>query len=385
MIPYGKQSLSQSDIDAVETVLRSDFLTQGECVPRFESALCQTVGAAHAVAVNSGTSALHIACLALGLGPGDTLWTSPISFVASANCALYCGAQVDFVDIDPRTNNISVEVLEQRLIAAKKANRLPKVLVPVHLAGQPCEMAAIKFLAQKYGFSIIEDASHALGARYAESPIGACKYSDITVFSFHPVKIITTGEGGAALTNSPELAKKMQAFRSHGITRDVEAMTEPSHGPWYYQQQSLGFNYRMSDIHAALGISQLACVEAFVLRRNEIARVYGDALEGVSLTLPDVPSDCYSAFHLYIVRLQRDSLQGTHRAIFEALRAAGVGVNLHYIPIYKQPYFQTLGSVFSPCPNAEAYYNEAISIPMFPALTDEEQKSVIDALKRVVL
>ena len=384
MIPYGRQDISQADIDAVVAVLRSDWLTQGPVVPSFEQAVAAKVRARHAVAVNSATSALHIACLALNLGPGDRLWTVPNTFVASANCGRYCGAEVDFVDIDPDTWNLSVPRLAERLVQAKKVKRLPKVVVPVHFAGQPADQEAIWELAQEYGFTVIEDASHAIGAsRYGE-PVGSCRWSDITVFSFHAVKIITTGEGGMALTNNEELAWRMGMLRTHGITREPERMTQPPAGPWAYEQQALGFNYRMTDIQAALGLSQLARLDEWVKRRNVLASLYDDALQGLPLRLPTVKPENHSAFHLYVVRLKPGALKKTHREIGESLRATGIGVNVHYVPVHLQPYYRNLG--FSPgqFPEAEAHGEEAITLPLYPALTAGEQDRVVEALRKVL-
>lgn len=384
MIPYGRQEVTQADIDAVVQVLRSDFLTQGVMVPQFEAKVATYCGAAHAVAVNSGTSALHVACLALGLEPGDWLWTSPITFVASANCGLYCGAKVDFVDIDPRTYNLCPRALERKLIEAETLGRLPKIVVPVHLCGQPCEMAEIFALARKYGFKIIEDASHALGGRYKNEPIGNCRFSDITVFSFHPVKIITTGEGGMALTNDIALAGKMALLRSHGITREPQRMTQPPDGPWYYQQIDLGFNYRMTDLQAALGFSQMERLDNYVTQRHALARRYDEHLAALPITTPWQHPDSYSAWHLYVIRLQRDKIGKSHRVIFEALREHGIGVNLHYIPIYAQPFHRRLGFVKGTFPQAEAYYKEAISLPMFAALSIPQHDDVISAVRAVL-
>ena len=381
MIPYGRQEITQADIDAVVSVLQSDFLTQGPMVPRFEQAVAHHCGAEHALAVNSATSALHIACLALGLGPGDWLWTSPITFVASANCGLYCGAQVDFVDIDPRTYNLCPQALELKLIAAEKAGRLPKVVVPVHLCGQPCDMHAIHALAQCFGFKIIEDASHAIGGRYKGEPIGNCRYSDIAVFSFHPVKIITTAEGGMALTNNAALAAKMDLFRSHGITRDPAHMTRKSDGPWYYQQIELGFNYRMTELQAALGVSQMARLDDYVTCRHRLARRYDMLLAPLLVTTPWQHPDSHSALHLYVIRLQLDKIGKTHRQVFESLRDQGIGVNLHYVPVYTQPYYQRTGVKAGDFLEAERYYAEAISLPMYPALSDVQQESVLAALQ----
>ncbi|WP_300316678.1 UDP-4-amino-4,6-dideoxy-N-acetyl-beta-L-altrosamine transaminase [Idiomarina sp.] len=384
MIPYGKQDIQQSDIDAVVEVLNSDFLTQGPKVPAFESAVAQKVGAKHALAVNSATSALHIACLALGLGEGEWLWTTPVTFVASANCGLYCRAKVDFVDIDPDTYNISVAALTNKLEKAAKENCLPKVLVVVHLCGQPCEMQTIKALADKYGVKVIEDASHAIGGKYQGEYIGNCRYSDITVFSFHPVKIITTAEGGMALTNSDELAGKMDLLRSHGITRDSELMTHEPDGPWYYQQMDLGFNYRMTELQAALGLSQLERLDEYVARRHKIAERYNKLLEDLPVTAPWQHPVGYSGLHLYVIRLKFNELSVTHKRVFEFLREQGIGVNLHYIPVHTQPYYQQFGFNADDFPEAMSYYREAISLPMYPNLTDDEQITVVKALQKAL-
>lgn len=382
MIPYGRQEISESDIQAVVEVLRSDFLTQGPAVPAFEKAVADYCAVEHAVAVNSATSALHIACLALGVGPGDVTWTSPTTFVASANCALYCGAQVDFVDIDPRTYNLSVERLAEKLAQAEKSGCLPKVIIPVHLCGQPCDMAGIHALSQRYGFKIIEDASHAIGGKYRSESIGNCRYSDITVFSFHPVKIITTGEGGMALTNDKQLAKRMRLLRSHGITREAADMTHAPDGPWYYQQIDLGFNYRMTDMQAALGLSQMRRLDEFVAKRHAIAKRYEELLADLPVITPWQHADSYSGLHLYVIRLKPAEIGKTHREVFEALRAAGIGVNLHYIPVHMQPYYQRLGFQAGHCPEAERYYAEAISLPMYPGLTEEQQAQVAHILDK---
>jgi UDP-4-amino-4,6-dideoxy-N-acetyl-beta-L-altrosamine transaminase len=376
MIPYGRQSISEDDIDAVVAVLRSDFLTQGPMVPEFERRVAVYCGASHAVAVNSATSALHIACLALGVGSGDVVWTTPITFVASANCARYCGADVDFVDIDPRTYNMSVERLAEKLERAKDNNKLPKVVIPVHLSGQSCEMQAIHALSQKYGFRIIEDASHAIGGNYQNAKIGSCQYSDITVFSFHPVKIVTTGEGGMAVTNDVELVKIMARLRSHGITRHAEDMTYAPDGPWYYQQLELGFNYRMTDFQAALGVSQLNRLDAFVTQRHAIAKRYDQLLGKSQFVTPWQHPDTYSGLHLYIVRISSES----HWQLFESLRASGIGVNLHYIPVYRQPYYERMGFRREDYPEAERYYTEAITLPLYPGLTTEQQDEVVRQL-----
>jgi UDP-4-amino-4,6-dideoxy-N-acetyl-beta-L-altrosamine transaminase len=384
MIPYGRQDITQADIDAVIAVLKSDHLTQGPAIPRFEQFVADYTGAKHALAVSNATAALHIACLALDLGPGDWLWTTPNTFVASANCALYCGAQVDFVDIDAQTYNMCAQKLEAKLVQAQQFKRLPKVVVPVHLAGQPCDMAAIHALGQKYGFKIIEDASHAVGGYYKGEPIGNGRYSDITVFSFHPVKIITTGEGGMALTNDNELATRLGLLRSHGITRDPTMMTQPMDGPWYYQQVALGFNYRMTDIQAALGASQMTRLDAYVKRRHKIAQRYNELLADLPLTLQWQHPDSHSAYHLYVVRLQLECIQPSHRQVFEALRAQDIMVNLHYIPVHTQPFYQNMGFKKGDFPEAEQYYREAISIPMHANLTDEEQVFVVSSLRRAM-
>lgn len=379
-IPYGHQEITQEDIEAVVKVLQSDFLTQGPMVPKFESTVSQYCGATHALALNSATSALHVACLSLGLGSGDWLWTSPVSFVASSNCGLYCGAQVDFIDVDPLTNNLCPKELARKLEIAERDGKLPKVVVAVHLSGQSCDMKAISDLSQRYGFKVIEDASHAIGGKYRGEPIGNCRYSDITVFSFHPVKIITTAEGGICLTNSAKLANKMELFRSHGITRDPAQMTKNSDGPWYYQQLELGYNYRMTELQAALGVSQMTRLDAYVTRRHQLALRYDELLAKLPVTTPWQHPDCYSALHLYPIRLQLDNLQKSHVHIFESMRAQGVGVNLHYIPIYAQPYYQRMGFKPEDFPQSQAYYREAMSLPMYQTLTDAQQDRVVSAL-----
>jgi UDP-4-amino-4,6-dideoxy-N-acetyl-beta-L-altrosamine transaminase len=380
MIPYGKQNISQEDIDFVTKVLKSEFLTQGPMVPAFEQKILFYCNAKFATATNSATSALHLACLALGVGKGDIVWTSPISFVASSNCALYCGANIDFVDIDSKTYNISIEKLEDKLEKANKLNKLPKVVIPVHLAGQSCKMEEIFELSQKYNFKIIEDASHAIGGKYKSDPIGSCMYSDITVFSFHPVKIITTGEGGMAVTNSEKLNGIMQRLRSHGITRDPSEMTHAPDGLWYYQQIDLGFNYRITDFQAALGISQTDRLTEFVSKRHEIANNYNILLNNLPVTIPHQANDIYSSYHLYIVRLKLKEWKISHNQIFERLRSAGILVNLHYIPIYRQPYYKNMGFLKDDYPESEAYYSEAISLPIYPGLTYEQQKFIINRL-----
>lgn len=380
MIPYGRQSVSAEDIDAVVSVLQSDFLTQGPVLPRFEEAVAQYCGVAHAVGVNSATSALHIACLALGVGPGDVVWTSPNTFLASANCALYCGASVDFVDIDPHTYNMSVASLAEKLRAARKVGKLPKVVIPVHFSGQPCDMEEIAAFSQEYGFGVIEDASHAVGAGYRDTTIGDCAHSDITVFSFHPVKIITTAEGGLATTNSPELAERMRLFRSHGMTRDRAALAADE-GPWYYEQRELGYNYRLTELQAALGLSQLKNLDAWVERRHRLADRYDRELADLPIRLPARLPDRRSALHLYVIRLN----QAPHRRqVFEALRAAGIGVNVHYIPVHTQPYYQALGFRRGQFPESETYYDGAITLPMYSAMTDEDQTKVIATLRKLL-
>ncbi|MDM7326702.1 MAG: UDP-4-amino-4,6-dideoxy-N-acetyl-beta-L-altrosamine transaminase [Thermosynechococcus sp. Uc] len=383
-IPYGRQDITPEDIAAVVDVLQSDWLTQGPKIPEFEAALASYCGAQYAVVVSSATAALHLACIAAGLKGGDRLWTSPITFVASANCGLYCGATVDFVDIDPHTYNLSVSALATKLEIAEKQGTLPKIVIPVHLAGQSCEMAALAALAQTYGFTLIEDASHAIGGQYRGRPIGCCEFSKMAVFSFHPVKIITTGEGGAILTNDPNLYDRLIRLRSHGITRDPQQMVGDSHGPWYYQQLELGFNYRMTDLQAALGLRQLQRLDEFVERRRFLAQRYDQHLAELPLTLPFQHPDTRSSWHLYIIRLKLDQIQTSHREVFAALRALGIGVNLHYIPVHTQPYYRQFGFQWGDFPNAEAYYREAISLPLYYGLTLAQQDQVIQALKQVL-
>jgi UDP-4-amino-4,6-dideoxy-N-acetyl-beta-L-altrosamine transaminase len=385
VIPYARQSINQGDIDAVVEVLKSDYLTQGPVVPQFESAVAYLVHAKHAVTGNSATSLLHIACLALGVGKGDIVWTSPISFAASANCALYCGAEVDFVDVDPDTFNMSVTALAEKLETAKKTNSLPKVIIPVHMGGQSCEMEEISALARKHGISIIEDASHAIGGFYNSQRIGDCAYSDITVFSFHPVKIITTGEGGMATTQNDSLAEKMRSLRSHGITRDEHDYINASDGPWYYEQQDLGFNYRLTDIAAALGISQLSRIDSFIETRNDIAKRYDSAFSTTKIKMPRVLPECTSAFHLYICRFDFASANISRIQLFESLKQDGVMLNLHYIPIYRHPYYQKLGFIPSNFPHAEQFYAEAFSIPMFVGLDEKDQESVVSQLLNALI
>lgn len=381
MIPYGRQDINQADIDEVLAVLHSDFLTQGPKVPEFEAAVSHYVNCQFALATNSATSALHIACLALGVSCGDRVWTSVNSFVASSNCALYCGAKIDFIDIDPRTGNLSLVALETMLINAQKTNTLPKVVIPVHFAGQSCDMPTIYELSKRFGFAIIEDASHAIGGEYHQGKIGNCQYSDITVFSFHPVKIITTAEGGMAMTNKPELAEKMALFRSHGITKNPDLMSSTTLPPWYYEQQVLGYNYRMTELQACLGLSQLTRIDEYIQQRNSKAQCYNDALKNLPLKVLEVIYG-KSAYHLYVIQLN-DATQ--HLTVFNALRAAQIGVNLHYIPITKQPYYQQLDMTFTAHPHADDYYARAISIPLFPTMSDKDQQDVIQALTDILL
>ena len=383
MIPYGRQDITQEDIDAVTAVLRSDFLTQGPTIARFEEAVATRVGAQRGVAVNSATSALHIACMALGLGPGDRLWTVPNTFVASANCARYCGADVDFVDIDPVTWNMSVTALSGKLAQTQRQD-LPKIVVPVHFAGQPTEQQAIRALAQQYGFKILEDASHSIGGSRNGEPVGSCRWSDVTVFSFHPVKIVTTAEGGMALTNDAELAERMAMLRTHGITRDAARYcgnADAAPPPWYYEQQMLGFNYRMTDVHAVLGLSQLRRLDTYIQRRNELARRYDRLLAGLPLRLPVVRAENVSAFHLYAVRLHRGAVSKSHHQLFDELRRRGVGVNVHYIPVHLQPYYRALGFRPGQFPESEAHGAEALTLPLYPTLSDSDQDRVVDALR----
>ena len=380
MIRYGQQDITAADIDAVIAVLQSTNLTQGPNIPLFEQGVKSHTGAQFAFAANSATSALHMACMALDLAQGDWLWTSPNTFVASANCALYCGAQVDFVDIDPKTYNLCPQKLEEKLIAAEKMGKLPKIVIPVHFAGQSCDMAAIHALGQKYGFHIIEDASHAIGGQYKNAALGNCRYSDITIFSFHPVKIITTAEGGMALTNNPALATKLELLRSHGITRDPALMTQDMDGPWYYQQVALGYNYRMTDLQAALGTSQMQRLQPYVEKRHAIAKRYNALLADLPITLPWQHPDSYSAYHLYVIRLQLDKIKASHLQVFEALRAKDIMVNLHYIPVHTQPFYQAMGFQQGDFPEAERYYREAISIPMHPALTEEQLSYIYSSI-----
>lgn len=377
MIPYGRQAVSEADIQAVTAVLTSDFLTQGPVLPQFEAAVAAYCRVEHAVGVNSATSALHIACRALGVGPGDLVWTSPNTFVASANCALYCGADVDFVDIDPFTHSMSIDKLRAKLLAAAAAGRLPKVIIPVHFAGEPCDMAEIGSLAQEYGFKVIEDASHAIGGRYRDTIIGDCTHSDITVFSFHPVKIITTAEGGLATTRSEDLADRMRLLRSHGVTREAAMIEAEDEGPWYYEQHELGFNYRLTEIQAALGLSQLTMVDDWVSRRHQIADYYDLNLRDLPAQLPRRDQANRSGLHLYVIKLDDPTRR---RAVFDGLREAGIGANVHYIPVHTQPYYRALGFAHGQFPESERYYAGAITLPMFPALTKADQDHVIATL-----
>jgi len=385
MTPYGKQDINQADIDAVIDVLSSDFLTQGPQVFLFEKKMSHYCESQFGVATNSATSALHLACLALELGHGDYLWTSPNTFVASANCALYCGAQVDFVDIDPKTYNLCANELEKKLQKASGTKKLPKIVIPVHFAGQSCNMERIYQLSKEYGFKIIEDASHAIGGQYLGKPVGSCSYSDITVFSFHPVKIITTAEGGIAMTNQSGLAEKMRLLRSHGITRAPELMTKQAvGGGWYYQQIELGFNYRMTDIQAALGISQMQRLSEFVEKRHVLQQRYHEYLKGLPIQLPYQSIDSYSALHLYPIQLDLECLRKTHTQVFDKLREGGVGVNLHYIPVHTQPYYQKMGFREGDFPEAERYYSRAVSIPLYQGLSFEQQDDVVAVLEKVL-
>lgn len=383
MIPYGRQIISDDDIECIVDVLKSDYLTQGPKVPTFERAVANYCNAQHAVAFNSATSALHIACLALNVGDGDIVWTSPISFVASANCALYCDAHIDFVDIDLTTGNMCVEALATKLVRAKELNKLPKVVIAVHLAGQSCDMQAIHRLSLQYNFQIIEDASHAIGAKYLGHPVGNCAYSDITVFSFHPVKIITTAEGGMAVTNNRELQQRLSLLRSHGITADPAQMEGENHGPWYYEQVALGFNYRMSELHAALGISQLQLLDKFVEKRNQLAQIYAKQFDALDISYLAVSSDCYSSYHLFVLQLDTDCAE-THKRVITDLREQKVFAHVHYIPIHLQPYYQKLGFKQGDFPNAELYYQQAVTIPLYPDLKPEQQAEIVEKIKNIL-
>jgi len=384
MIYYGKQSVSEADIAAVEAVLRSDFLTQGPAIERFEQSVAEYCGAKYAVAVCNATAALHIACRAAGLSAGDTLWTSPITFVASANCGRYCGADVDFVDIDARTYNMSVEALSEKLRRAKAAHKLPKIVVPVHLAGQSCDMKRIRALSEEYGFTVMEDASHAVGADYLDTKVGSCAFSDMTVFSFHPVKIVTTGEGGMILTNDKALYERLVLYRSHGITREPAKMTHAADGAWYYQQIDLGYNYRMTDLQAALGCSQMQRLDAFVTRRRELAARYDELLRDLPLVTPHVMEGTAPSWHIYVVRLDFERIGKTKEQIFAAMKERGIVLNLHYIPVHLQPYYENLGFERGDFPHSEAYYEEALTLPLYYDLTNEQQDEVVAALREAL-
>ncbi len=384
-IPYGRQDITEQDIEAVIEVLRSDWITQGPAIARFEQIVADYCGAKYAVAVSSATAALHLSCLALSLGQGERLWTSPNTFVASANCGLYCGAEVDFVDINPKSYNLSVETLESKLVLAQNHNCLPKILVPVHFAGQSCDMVSIYNLSRRYGFRIVEDASHAIGAKYQNRPVGCCQFSDLAVFSFHPVKIITTGEGGMVLTNQEDLYEKLIRLRTHGITRNPQFIQGDSHGSWYYQQLELGFNYRITDIQAALGASQMERLDEFIQRRSFLAQRYDHLLSDLPVIVPWQHPDTQSSWHLYVIRLKLSQINKTHRQVFEELRRAGIGVNLHYIPVHTQPYYQQFGFKWGDFPEAEKYYGEAISLPLYYGLTEGDQNRVIRCLQEIIL
>ncbi len=380
IIPYGKHVIDDQDVAAVVDVLKNRFLTQGTMIPQFEQGLANYTGSQFCVSVNSGTSGLHVACLAAGVGKGDIVWTVPNSFVASANCALYCGATIDFVDIDPITRNISVDALAEKIAKAAASGQLPKVLIVVHFSGLSCDMEVIRTLSQSYGICLIEDAAHALGGKYQDTQVGSCRYSDMTVLSFHPVKSITTAEGGAVTTNDPKLQQRLTLFAKHGVTRDPELMEGDSDGDWYYQQVELGYNYRLSDLHAALGVSQLGKLDGFVQQRKEKAQIYQQHLQGLPLTLPSEQGFSESAWHLYMVEVTEHE----RKSVFDALRNKGVGVNVHYIPIHLQPFYRRLGFSAGDFPCSEAFYKNAITIPLFPTMSADEQSKVIDALKEVL-
>lgn len=384
MIYYGRQDINEADIQAVESVLRSDFLTQGPAIERFERRVADYCGAKYAVAVCNATAALHIACLAAGLGKGDVLWTSPITFVASANCALYCGGDVDFVDIDAKTYNMSADLLEEKLRMAKTEGKLPKMVIPVHLAGQSCDMRRIRALADEYGFAVTEDASHAVGAEYLDTKVGSCAFSDMTVFSFHPVKIVTTGEGGMVLTNDAALYEKLRLYRSHGITRDPRYMTHESDGPWYYQQIALGFNYRMTDMQAALGCSQMDRLDEFVARRRALAARYDTLLQGLPVVTPYVMTEAHPSWHIYIIRINHEQIGKTKQQVFEEMKKRGIALNLHYIPVHRQPYYEKLGFHRGDFIQSEKYYEEAFTLPLFYELTDEQQNYIVESLRNVL-
>lgn len=385
MIPYARQEITDDDILEVEKVLRSEFLTQGPVVPKFEKAVAEYCNSLHAVAVNSATSALHIACLALDLGPGDWLWTSPNTFVASANCGLYCGAKVDFVDIDPMTYNMCVEALSEKLLRAEKYGKLPKIVIPVHFAGQPCDMLEINKLSKKYGFKIIEDASHSIGASYNNIKVGSCSHSDITVFSFHPVKIITTGEGGLAMTNDNHVAEKLKRLRAHGVTYDKNLMQDRTQDEiWNYQLIELGFNYRMNDIQAAIGLSQLKRLDKYINLRHKIAKHYDIKLKNLSLTTPYQSPKIYSSYHLYPIVIKNNKNEKKQKELYNELRNNNIGVNIHYIPVHLHPYYERLGFKKNDFPQAESFYKNAISIPMYSKLTKNDQEYVIEILRKIL-
>ncbi len=385
MIPYAKQSISEQDIEAVNEVLRSDFITQGPVISQFEEAVAKYCGAKFAIAVSHGTAALHLACLALEVRVGDIVWTSPNSFVASANCAIYCNAEVDFIDIDPDTYNICIDSLTLKLQQAEKDNRIPKVIIPVHFSGQPCDMKALKSLSKKYGFLIIEDAAHALGAEYTDQKVGSCAYSELTIFSFHPAKMITSGEGGMIMTNNPQLADKIKRLSTHGITRETGLMTEESHGGWYYQQLDLGYNYRITDIQAALGLSQLRCLDEFISKRKKLAERYNHQLQSLPLTMPWQNPEAQSSWHLYVIRLNLKQLKIDRKSVFEQLRQAGIGVHVHYIPIHTQPFYQERGFRQGDFPESESYYQEALTLPLFTDLTEEQVDFISHKISDILL
>lgn len=384
-IPYGRQDIDEDDINTVVQILKSDWLTQGPVIDEFEQATAALCQAKHAVAVMNATAALHLACMTLELGPGDILWTSPNTFVASSNCALYCGASVDFVDIDEKTYNMSVTALAEKLHWAKQHNKIPKVIVAVHFAGQSCDMKAIRELTAEYDIKLIEDASHAVGGKYQDAMVGSCQYSDIAIFSFHPVKIITTGEGGMLLTNSDEIKQKAQLYRSHGITRDPQLMVGESQGAWYYQQIGLGYNFRITDIQAGLGLSQLKRVDAFIKKRRALAVNYDEALSTLPVITPWQTPDCLSSYHLYPIQIMLNVVNKTRKMVFDELRKANIGVNVHYIPVHTQPYYQQLGFKQGDFPICEAYYEKAISLPMHARLTETEQTFIVDTLKSILI
>ncbi|CAM3043085.1 TPA: UDP-4-amino-4,6-dideoxy-N-acetyl-beta-L-altrosamine transaminase [Legionella pneumophila] len=384
-IPYGRQDIDQCDIEFVIETLNSDWLTQGPRISQFESAIANYCVVKHAIAVSNGTAALHLICMALGIGAGDLVWTTPNTFVASANCARFCGADVDFVDIDPKTYNLSVDALERKLKFSAETGKLPKLVIPVHFAGQSCDMEAIYSLSKKYHFHIVEDACHAIGGNYKNYKIGSCQFSDATVFSFHPVKLITTGEGGMVVTNNDELNLKLRTLLTHGITREPTLMNEEPHGPWYYQQITLGYNYRITDIQSALGISQLRKLNGYVNRRHELAKYYDSKLQELPLVIPYQANYNYSAYHLYVIRLKLNTINKTRLSVFNELREAGIGVNVHYIPVHLQPYYRQLGFKKGDFPEAEKYYEEAITLPLFPTLTEKQQDYIINQLNKILL